>query len=471
MPSFAVSIRSRACLAMAFFYACLASLGGALASPLSEAEIADTAKAAFIWGYPMVDNYNVLYNYALDPRSPEFKAPLNAISHARNVAGPADKAIVAPNVDTPYSYAWLDLRAEPIVLSLPEFEKQRYVSLQLIDSYTYIIGYVTPRTNGHAGGDFMIVGPAWQGVAPAGIKKVFRSPTELALAFYRTQILGPDDLRRVQALQDEFKVRTLSAYLGQPAPALAPAPALTPVAPLDVRKEPTSLRFFDVLNWMLQTMPALPGEVALRQRFEQIGVVPGQAFKVADPRVEAAMIQGMKAAMQDMVERSRNIRSSAELFGSREFLKDDYLTRAVAAMIGIYGNSADEYLGVGYQADSSGRPFEGQYRYRIRFAPDGLPPVGAFWSITAYTADRFVYANALDRYKISSLALPELARDADGGITLYVQHRSPGAGKAANWLPVPATPFGLTFRTYLPGEAIRQRRWQAPPVIRQEGNP
>ena len=160
MPSFAVSIRSRACLAMAFFYACLASLGGALASPLSEAEIADTAKAAFIWGYPMVDNYNVLYNYALDPRSPEFKAPLNAISHARNVAGPADKAIVAPNVDTPYSYAWLDLRAEPIVLSLPEFEKQRYVSLQLIDSYTYIIGYVTPRTNGHAGGDFMIVGPA-----------------------------------------------------------------------------------------------------------------------------------------------------------------------------------------------------------------------------------------------------------------------------------------------------------------------
>ena len=99
------------------------------------------------------------------------------------MAGPADKAIVAPNVDTPYSYAWLDLRAEPIVLSLPEFEKQRYVSLQLIDSYTYIIGYVTPRTNGHAGGDFMIVGPAWQGVAPAGIKKVFRSPTELAPRF------------------------------------------------------------------------------------------------------------------------------------------------------------------------------------------------------------------------------------------------------------------------------------------------
>jgi hypothetical protein len=354
---------------------------------------------------------------------------------------------------------------------LPEFEPQRYVTHYNEARLHSAIGYVTPRTNGHAGGDFMIVGPAWQGVAPAGTKKVFRSPTELALAFYRTQILGPDDLRRVQALQDEFKVRTLSAYLGQPAPALAPAPALTPVAPLDVRKEPTSLRFFNVLNWMLQTMPPLPDEVALRRRFEQIGVVPGKAFEVSEPRVEAAMIQGMKAAMQDMAVRSRNIRSSAELFGSREFLKDDYLTRAVAAMIGIYGNAAEEYLGVGYQADSAGRPFDGQYPYRIRFAPGGLPPVGAFWSITAYTADRFVYANPINRHKISSLALPELARDADGGVTLYVQHRSPGAGKEANWLPVPATPFGLTFRTYLPGEAIRQGRWQAPPVIRQEGNP
>ncbi len=469
MPHFSVSIRARTRLVMAFCCACLASLGDAGASPLSDADIADTTKAAFIWGYPMVDNYNVLYNYALNPRSPEFKAPLNAISHARDVAGPADRAIVAPNVDTPYSYAWLDLRADPIVLSLPEFEKQRYVSLQLIDSYTYILGYVTPRTNGHSGGDFMVVGPAWQGVAPAGIKQVFRSPTELVLAFYRTQILGPGDLRRVHALQDEFKVRTLSAYLRKPAP--APAPALIPVAPLDVRQEPTSLRFFAVLNWMLQTLPALPDEAALRQRFERIGVKPGRAFEVQDPRVEAAMVQGMKAAMQDMAERSRTIRSSAELFGSRDFLKDDYLTRAVAAMIGIYGNSADEYLGVGYQADSTGRPFDGQHRYRIRFAPGGLPPVGAFWSITAYTADRFVYANALNRAKISSLALPELARDADGGITLYVQHQSPGADKESNWLPVPATPFGLTFRTYLPGEAIRQGRWQAPPVIRQEGHP
>lgn len=144
--------------------------------PVTAAESRTLAKEAFLYGYATVDNYNALYNYALNPRSPEYKAPLNSIGHARDVAGPEDRVIVAPNVDTPYSHAWLDLRAEPIVLSLPVFGRNRYVGLQLIDAYTYIIGYVTPRTNGHEGGDFLVTGPGWDGEVPKGIKAVFRSP-------------------------------------------------------------------------------------------------------------------------------------------------------------------------------------------------------------------------------------------------------------------------------------------------------
>lgn len=446
---------------------CVAESAAALpdAPPLTAAEVRQLTREAFIYGYATVDNYNVLHNYALDPRSPEFKAPINHIAHARDVASPEEKSIVAPNVDTPYSYAWLDLRTEPMVLSLPAFERDRYVSLQLLDAYTYIVGYVSPRTNGNSGGDFLVAGPDWNGKVPKGIKKVFCAPSQLVLAFYRTQLFDPADKARVHALQDQYRVRPLSAYLGKPAPAAAPA--LRPIPGLDVRKDPASPHFFAILNWMLRYMPTLPEDRALRARIARIGVIPGKPFD-PKPAELAAIVEGMGDGLAEMGERTKHIRSSGELFGSREFLKGDALIRAVAAMIGIYGNAAEEFLGVGYHTDADGRSFDGQYRYRIHFAAGQLPPVDAFWSITAYGADRLLYANAIDRYKIGSSMLRDLKRDADGGITLYVQHDAPGANQASNWLPVPAGPFGLTFRTYQPQLPIRNGEWRAPPVWRTE---
>ncbi len=421
----------------------------------------ELARQAYLWGYPTVDMYAILRGQALDRSSPEFKAPLNGIGHARNVATPDDRVVIAPNVDTPYSHAWLDLRAEPVVVTVPSFERERYLSLQLFDLYTYIIDYVTPRTNGQAGGDFLVAGPGWKGRAPAGIRKVFRSSTALALGMFRTQLLGADDLGRVHALQDGMRVRTLSQYLGRKGPAPRALPALVPA--LNLREQPANPAFFDVLNWMLAFMPPLPGEQALRRQFESLGVAAGRRFEPA-PALRASIAEGMGLALREMGERARRVRSSAELFGSRDFLKDDYLTRAVGAMLGILGNAAEEFLGVGWQTDAQGRPFDGSRRYRIRFAPGELPPVDAFWSITVYTQERLLYANALKRYVINSPMLPALQRDADGGITLHVQHESPGADRESNWLPCPATPFGLTFRTYLPREPIRSGRWTAPPV-------
>jgi hypothetical protein len=131
-------------------------------------------------------------------------------------------------------------------------------------------------------------------------------------------------------------------------------------------------------------------------------------------------------------------------------------------MIGIYGNAAEEYLGVGYQADAEGNPFDGQNNYQINFSADGLPPVAAFWSITVYTKEQFVYANSLNRYSINSLMVPHLLKDADGSFTLYVQHQSPGAAREQNWLPIPNEPFMLTLRTYCPSAAIQQGQWVLP---------
>ena len=437
----------------------LEAIGGG--KSVTAAEARTLAKEAFLYGYATVDNYNILYNYALNTHSLEYKAPLNRISHARNLASPEDKAIVAPNVDTLYSYVWLDLRAEPMVLSLPAFESNRYVGLQLIDAYTYIIGYVTPRTNGRQGGDFLIAGPDWDGAVPNGIKAVFRSPSQLALAFYRTQIFNSLELPRVHALQDQYRVTPLSGYLGRPAPAMVPA--LQPVSGLDVRKEPTSLQFFTILNWMLQYMPTLPEDQELRSRLARIGVMPAKNF-VEAPGLQSALVDGMRDGLAEMEARTKRIRSSGELFGSRDHLKGDHLTRATAAMIGIYGNAEEEYLGVGYHADAEGKSFDGRSRYRIRFAAAEMPPVDAFWSITVYGSDRLLYDNPLRRYKIGPSMLPGLQRDPDGGISLHVQHDSPGPDRESNWLPVPAGSFGLTFRTYQPRSPIRNGEWRAPPV-------
>jgi len=446
---------------------------GALAAglPLSgRASVAasELARQASVWGYPVVDMYAILRGQALDRSSREFKAPLNSVGHSRNVATPEDRVVIAPNVDTPYSHAWLDLRDGPVVITVPAFERERYLSLQLFDLYTWIIDYVTPRTNGQSGGDFLVVPPGWDGLAPTGIRKVFKSTTTLALGMFRTQLLGPDDLKNVHSLQDRMRVRTLADYLGQAASASAsaaqPLPPLVPA--LDLRQRPTDMAFFEVLNWMLAFMPTLPEEAGMRRELEALGIGPGRPFSPPES-ARAEITQGMGQALQQMGERARRVRSSAELFGSREFLRDDHLTRAVAAMLGILGNAGEEYLGLGWQADANGQAFDGRRRYRIRFAPGQLPPVDAFWSITVYTQERLLYANALKRYVINTVMLPTLQRDADGAITLDVQHDSPGPDRERNWLPAPATAFGLTFRAYLPQQAIRSGQWTAPPVVPQ----
>jgi hypothetical protein len=421
----------------------------------------DLAQRAYVWGYPSVDLYAILRGQALERDSLAFLAPLNAIGHARSVATPQDRLVIAPNVDTPYSHVWMDLRAEPVVVNVPSFERERYLSLVLFDLYTWIIGYVTPRTNLQAGGDFLVVPPHWSGNVPPGIRGVFRSTTTLALGMFRTQLLGSDDLENVHALQDRMQLRTLSAYLGRPAPAPLPLPPLVPA--LNLREYPTDPAFFEVLNWMLAFMPPLPDEVTMRREFQTFGVQAGKRFAPSRAQLRA-ITTGMEQGLQAMRERAARVRSSAELFGSREVLGNDYLIRAVGAMLGILGNAAEEYLGVGWQADARGQPFDGSLRYRIRFAPGQLPPVDAFWSITVYTQQRLLYANALNRYVINSTMLPTLQRDVDGGLTIYVQHESPGAERESNWLPCPSGPFVLTLRTYLPQEAIRSGRWTVPPV-------
>jgi hypothetical protein len=444
----------------------LVCAGASAQTKLTPAEVRSVAKEAYIYGFPMVDSYRVQYGYFVDNQNPEFKAPWNQISNIPRVYTPDDKAIQTPNSDTPYSFLGLDLRAEPVVLTLPAIEKARYFSVQLIDAYTFNFAYLGSRTTGNGGGSYLIAGPNWKGTTPKGVKKVIRAETELAMAIYRTQLFNPADLENVKKVQSGYKVQTLSAFQGRSAPAAAPA--IDFVKPLTAAEEKTSLEFFNVMNFVLQFAPTHPSEKALRGQFAKLGIAPGKTFDTSKLSADdkAAIAQGMQDAWHEFGAAVKLFDEgklhSGDLFGTRASLKNNYLHRMLAT-IGIYGNSKEEALYPMYAADANGQKLDGTNRYALRFAPGQLPPVNAFWSLTMYELpSSLLVANPLNRYLINSAMLPELARDADGGITLWIQSESPGKDKESNWLPAPKGPFNVYMRLYLPKEAALQGHWKAP---------
>src|SRR6266576_1989522 len=239
----------------------------------------DIAEAGFIFGLPIVMNYGVMYEFAIDRNSTQFKAPFNQIKNESHVATYKDTAVVTPNSDTPYSLGWLDLRAEPVVLSVPAVDPKRYYSVQLCDGNTYNYGYVGSRATGSEAGDYMVVGPDWKGATPPGIKKVFQSSTQFSAVAYRTQLFNSADMPNVEKVQAGYKVQPLSASLKQPAP-----PAAAAVDSPKANAELVKKNFFDYLDFALQFAPAGPEERVIREKLARIGVGPGKTFDFKDLR-------------------------------------------------------------------------------------------------------------------------------------------------------------------------------------------
>ena len=440
---------------------------------VSAAEARAIAKEAYIYGFPIVDNYRIQHAYWVDRATPEYKGPWNQIWNSARLFTPADTAIQTPNSDTLYSFIGADLGAEPLVLTVPAMEKERYFSVQLIDYYTFNFDYIGTRTSGNGGGSFLLAGPRWKGATPKGVKKVFRCETELAFPTYRTQLFDPADIENVKKVQAGYKVQPLSAFLGQPAPKAAPA--IDFIKPLTPEEEKTSPEFFNNLNFVLQFCPTVPSEKALMERFARIGVGAGKTFDASklSPEMKTAIEQGMADAWvafaglkKDFEEGKLN---SGDVFGTRAYLKGNYLYRMGAAVLGIYGNSKQEALYPAYYVDEAKQKLDGTNRYTLRFAPGQLPPVNAFWSLTMYDEPQsLLVANPLNRYLINSPMLPQLKRNADGGLTLIIQNESPGKDKEPNWLPAPKGPFSMIMRLYWPKEEAIDGKWTAPPLKRAE---
>src|SRR5450432_234352 len=313
----------------------------------SIAETKDIAEQGFIYGLPLVMNYAVMNEFAVNPNSGQFKAPFNQIKNEQNVATPEDTAVITPNSDTPYSMLWADLRAEPLVVTVPAVAKPRYYSVQLIDGNTYNFGYIGSRATANATGNYMIVGPDWKGATPAGIKKVFTSTTPFALILFRTQLINPQDIPNVEKIQAGYKAEPLSTFLKQTPPPAAPKINFVPATTAGIKAN-----FYEYLSAALEFVPPSPETNDIRAKLASIGIGPGKKFefKELSPEHKAAILLGMKEG-GDQVDKflttgNKNINgwNVGAFFGDKDFFKTNWMMRAGAAKGGLYGNNADEAM-------------------------------------------------------------------------------------------------------------------------------
>ncbi len=431
-------------------------------------EVRQIAKDAYLYGFPVVVNYTTLYKQAVDTSNKDYRGPFNTIGNIKSVATPEDKFVVTPNSDTPYSFLWADLRAEPVVISVPKIEKGRYYTGQMIDLYTFNFAYLGSRAFGNGGGTYLLAGPGWTGETPKGVSSVIRAETQFAYVLFRTQLFNSADLPNVNKIQAGYGVKPLSAFLGTPAPPAAP-PVSWPKLSDDMLTTPA---LFPYLNFMLQFCPPNPSEASLMARFATLNIGAGKTFDMnaLSPEQQKAVQDGIADAGTDMAGLMKKINeetvSSADFFGTRDFLKGNYLYRFAGAKLGLYGNSGDEAIYLSYFVDATGAPADAsKHAYTLTFPKGGLPPAHAFWSLTMYDGkSQLLVANPLKRYLLNSTMLKSFKYGADGALTLYVSKASPGAGKQANWLPAPDGPFYAILRIYMPAPEVINGTWKKPPL-------
>ncbi len=477
-------------LAVSLFSACEKSQDSITPAKIKEVtlsgkEAQQIAKEAFIYGFPMVVNFKTLAAYVLDRNSPEYKGDLNELVCEARLYTPDDKAIVTPNSDTPYCMGWLDIRKEPIVLSLPEMEPERFYHFQFIDLYTHNYAYLGTLTTGNKAGKYLLVNHAWKGEKPDGIDDLIRSETDLFFVVVRTQLMHENDLENVKRIQGEYQMQTISAYIGKD----APEAVLANDFPEWNEGDQFTSASFKYLDAMLRLVEPVSGEKPLMERFARLGIGTDQGFDIHrfDEETQKAIEQGVKDGFEAMEsfmkeEDEGDPLASAKIFGTREFLKksawenyqleDFYILRAVAAYIGLYGNSGTEAIYPAYLTDSEGNPSNtAENNYTITFQKGDLPPVKAFWSLSIYDAQTQLFIhNPLNRYLLNSIMKDDFVYGENGSLTLYIQKDSPGKALQANWLPAPDGPMYMVMRLYGPEEAVLKGEWVNPPLVKVSNN-
>jgi DNA sulfur modification protein DndE len=440
------------------------------------------ALAAASWGAPLVTMYSLRYNDAVGPKA---KAAPNLIWRMENISTPElsrEAGYVTPNVNVIYGFGFLDLRREPVVLSVPDSQNRYYV-VEIVDMWTNAFAYIGGKATGYQGGRYALVAPGWSGELPADVKRI-DCPTSWVLIQPRVHVYrdGKIDLAGARTVLQAIEPIGLSQFIGKPAPAApsydypAPEPsdANLPVSALAF-KDP--LQFWDLLSVAMNENPPPRDQItALLPMFKPLGLELGKRWD--RDKVPAVFREPMLAAAQSIGQiLSRltfgSIVNNAYIpFPTIGNFGSDYATRAYIGRVGLTANTPYEAIYWGYYVDSEGQPLQGGNKYTMTFqrAIPVVPP--GFWSITLYdSADSYTVSNPINRYMLGS-DTPDLERNGDGSFTLYIQSDDPGPDKRSNWLPSPPSgKFYLIPRAYAPAqEGVNilsdPKSWPVPAVLR-----
>ncbi|PZC51751.1 MULTISPECIES: DUF1254 domain-containing protein [unclassified Mesotoga] len=431
-------------------------------------EASEVARQAYIFAFPMLENYRTMVLQAVIPNS------FNKFEHLQGLLRPEFGEIVRPNNDTLFSAAWLDLRNEPVIIEIPSI-CERYFSVQFIDMHTHNFAYAGTRTTGCRKLTVMISGPSSFVEIPNEIDEVFTSEGNFVFCIVRISV-NPElegDINAVSKIQDSFKIRPFGAFRGSET-----SSAVEPIAfPPFSQEKAESAGFISYLNFLLGQLEIHPSEKALIERFGLIGIGPNLPFNENNlqPEMITAIEKGIEDAMSIILRPSEKLgvtkngwNLTKRKFGNRQQMQGKYEIRAAAAYVGLYGNDLEEaYYTISY-VDADNKAYDGsKYDYKIHFESREIPPIepGGFWSIAMYGDDQFMVPNPIDRYSIGDRS--RLSFNDDGSLDIYIQHDSPGADLESNWLPAPNGPFSLSLRMYLPSPRALDPLY-CPPGVEKE---
>ena len=438
-------------------------------SKITEEEAVKLEVEAYIYGYPLVtmeSTRRVMTNVAT---TEAMRGPMGSFTSARAYPTAAFRDVTAPNADTLYSVAWLDLAREPYILSLPD-EDGRYYLMPILSGWTDVFEVPGKRTTGTGAGKYALTGPGWTGKLPEGVVE-YKAPTSLVWILGRTYCTGtPEDYKAVHALQDQYSVVPLSGF-GKP-----PTPPKGRVDPTIDMKTPVreqvhrmdAATYFGTLARLMKDNPAAKADAPMVEKMAKIGIVPGEEFDISklDPAV-AKGLQGVPKAAQARImgffkEAGKEV-NGWQIMTRTGYHGTDYLQRAFVTAIGLGANRPQDAVYPTSVVDGDGKAYDGANKYVMHFPKGQTPPTQGFWSLTMYDADYFFVANPLDRSTLSSRF--DFHYNADGSLDLYIQHDSPGKDQESNWLPAPSGKFVLMLRLYWPREtapSIIDGTWQPP---------
>lgn len=419
----------------------------------------------YVFAYPLVIMDITRENSAIT------LGPTNALHRVRQFPRPEFKDVVRPNVDTLYSVAFMDLSAGPLVLEM-SVNNERYEVLPLMDAWTHVFASLGTRTTGTQGGRYLIAGPSWHGAAPQGMT-VLKSSTALVWLIGRTQTQGPADYPVVHKLQDGLQLRPWAATLdaaqaAPPADSTHATQTTPPLPPVIQMRQMGTRDLFNRFTSLMVANPPGPHDAPMLNRLAGIGVVPGQpvtwswleqaAVNTGRWLADFKIAQELKKPRQLMNGWSTPPRSLGN-YGT------DYNVRAVVAMIGLGANLPEDAMYPVAQVDATGAALNGSHAYRLHFEASELPPVQAFWSVTAYGPDDALIDNPENRYALGSMS--PLVRNTDGSVDLWIQAQPPADSQRNNWLPVQANAaFVLNARLYWPSTEALEGRWHMPALER-----